>query len=373
MNLYKFKKEFPVSEKFLYFDHAAVGPLPLRSLRAVNNFNEQKLFGNLHWQTWDDVLGEVRNVIAKFISGNEGEIALTCNTSEGLGIIANGVNWEKQDNIVTTDLEFPSSLFTSQNISQRHHIDLRIVKNIDGALPLDEYINVIDKRTKLVVLSHVQFSNGFKTDLRSLSDIAHENGAMVLVDGIQSVGSMPFDVKKERIDFLTTGGYKWLLSPFSVGFLYIKKERLDKIIPSVVGYRSDKEVYNLLFRQLNLSDNARRFEHGHRNFPGFAAMVESLNLLLEVGLKNIKKQIWTLNDRIIEGSEELGIDINTPLSPENRSGIINLNINHPERVEKVLLKQSIVISVRNGVRISPHFYNTLSEVEKLLLLLEKSI
>lgn len=370
MNLDELRREFPVTEKYVYFDHASVGPMPRRSLRAVLELNEQKLMGKLHWDEWEDVLEEAREVIAEFISAKRDEIALTANTTEGLGIVTNGINWGKDDNIVTTDLEFPSSLFACQGVSRRHGAELRVVRNVEGALPLTEYAKAIDEHTKLVVFSHVQFSNGYRTELKELAEIAHARGAMVLVDAIQSLGSMPLDVRREGVDFLSSGGYKWLLSPIGVGFLYVKKERLEDIAPSILGYRSDEEVYDLYYRELSLAESARRFEHGQRNFPGFAGMKESLKLLLQVGLRQVQKRVWGLGDRIVEGAREVGLGTNSSTKAENRSGIVNLKFENPEKAEELLLKEGIVVSARKGIRVSPHYYNTKGEVERFLTTLE---
>lgn len=371
MNLNKLREEFPVTEDYVYLDHASVGPLPRSSCRAVQGLTEDKLLGKLQWEEWEGLLEDTRGVIASFVSAGRDEIALTANTTEGLGIVANGVKWKKGDNIVTTDLEFPSSLFTCQGVARRYGAELRVVRNAGGALPLAEYSKNIDEHTRLVVLSHVQFSNGYRTELRELADIAHDAGAMVLVDAIQSLGSMPVNVRKEKVDFLASGGYKWLLSPMGVGFLYVNKEHLDKITPTILGYRSDEEVYDLYYRELSLAKSARRFEHGQRNFPGFAGMKESLRLLMKTGLKDVQKRVLGLGDLIIKGAKELGFGINSPLSPRNRSGILNLGIENPEKVEAKLLREGIVVSARRGLRVSPHFYNTEEEVERLLSALER--
>ncbi len=373
MNLVKLRREFPVVKKYVYFDHASVGPLPWRSLRAVQNLNEEKLLGKLEWDEWEGALGEARRVIAEFMSAGKEEIALTANTTEGLGIVTNGVKWRKDDNIVTTDLEFPSSLFACQGAARRYGVELRVVRNVRGELPLAEYAKAIDERTRLVVLSHVQFSNGYRTELRELADLAHSRGAMVLVDAIQSIGTMPVNVRKEGVDFLACGGYKWLLSPVGVGFLYVKKEHLDDVVPSIVGYRSDEEVYDLYYRELSLAKSARRYEHGQRNFPGFAGMKESMKLLLHVGLKKVQKRVWELGDRILIGAGELGIDTNSPINASNRSGIVNLQHESPGKAEEELLRMGVVVSARNGIRVSPHFYNTKEEVDRFLSALEELI
>jgi len=264
----------------------------------------EKCDGDLHWGSWEETVEATRNSIAALIGAKAEEVALVHSTSEGVAIIANGLSYEKGDNIVTCDLEFMSNLFPWQALARRHRLELRTVRNCDGKLSMQDFSDAIDERTRIVAVSYVQYSNGFKINLEELSKITHENGAYLLTDAVQAVGQMPVDVAKLEVDFLATSGYKWLLSPISTGFLYVRSELLDVVWPTIVGYRSDEKPFEFGFREFHPAATARRYEDGQLNFPGFAGMKESIALLQEVGIEAICKSVLVLTDRLISGVEQ---------------------------------------------------------------------
>ncbi len=364
------RAQFPVIKRYTYLNHAAVGPLPQRVLDEVSRINQDKGYsGGLHWMDWEDEAEKTRKIIARFINAHPEEIAFTQNTSAGLSIIANGLNWEKTDNIVVNDLEFPSNLFPWQIQAKRHGLVTKTVQQRNEELAMDAFEQEIDSHTKIVAVSHVQFSNGFKVDLQHLSKLAHENGGYVITDAVQSLGQMPINVKKLDVDFLATSGYKWLLSPIATGFLYIKKELIDEIEPSIVGYRTDENHHEFSYRTITPAKNARRFEHGQINFPGIAGMQAAIELLEGYGILNIERRIRELVDVLIAGISELrGLKVLSSLKQEHRNGLVKVGgLENPEEMVAKLKEDNIVISSRaGGLRISPHFYNTEEEIKKLL-------
>jgi len=364
------RAQFPVIKRYTYLNHAAVGPLPQRVLDEVSRINQDKGYsGGLHWMDWEEEAEETRKIIARFINADPEEIAFAQNTSAGLSTIANGINWEKTDNIVINDLEFPSNIFPWQIQAKRHGLVTKTVQQRNEELAIEDFEEQIDRHTKIVAVSHIQFSNGFKVDLQRLSKLAHENGGYVVTDAVQSLGQMPIDVKKLDVDFLATSGYKWLLSPIATGFLYIKKELIDEIEPSIVGYRTDENYHEYSYRTIRPALTARRFEHGQINFPGIAGMRAAIELLDSFGIYNIEKRIRKLVDHLIADISELrGLKVLSSMKPEHRNGIIKVGgLDNPDDVVKKLKEENIVISSRaGGLRISPHFYNTEKEIEQLL-------
>jgi len=364
----RIRSEFPVTKKYAYFDHAAVGPLPARAVEAAKRVMEEKCEGDLHWGSWEETAEAARSSIADLIGARAEEIALVHSTSEGIAIVANGLSYDKGSNIVTCDLEFASNLYPWQALSKRHHLELRVVRNRDGRLEMKDFIEVIDANTKVVAISYVQYSNGFRIDLKELSRIAHENDAYVVTDAVQAVGQMPVDVRDLGVDFLATSGYKWLLSPISTGFLYARQELFDELWPTIVGYRADEEPMKFSYREFRPARTARRYEDGQLNFPGFAGMKESIELLETVGINVVWDRVVSLVDRLIDGlKRNASFRVRSCLDEDSRSGIVNLACRDPDSVAKHLLGKGQVTSVRDGgLRISPHFYNTENEVDKLL-------
>jgi len=368
LNIDLVRSEFPVTSKYVYLNHAAVGPLPTRVLDATKRVIQEKSTGSICWDSWEEHAEAARKSIASLIGSREEEIALTTSTSEGLAIVANGLSYEKDQNIVTTDMEFTSNLFPWQALTKRHGLELRTVRNREASLEMEDFRNVIDAKTKLVAISYVQYSNGFRTDLAELSRIAHEKGAYVATDAVQAVGQMPVNVRDLGVDFLASSGYKWLLSPISTGFLYVRRGLFDELWPTIVGYRSDENLMDYNYRYFKSAQTARRYEAGQLNFPGFAGMREAINLLQNTGLENVQSRILSLIELLRNGLE--GKDtfkIRSSMNEKSRSGILNLACQNPDSIAKRLLKHGIIISVREGgLRISPHFYNTEGEIHKLL-------
>jgi len=368
LDINKIRKEFPVTNKYAYFDHAAVGPLSTRTVQAANHVTEEKCEGDLHWGSWEDTAEETRKSIAVLIGASADEIALVHSTSEGVSIVANGLSYEEGSNIVTCDMEFPSNLFPWQALAKRQGLELRVVRNRDGFLGVEDFAQAIDEETRIVAVSHVQYMNGFRIDLEELSKIAHENDAYVATDAVQAVGEMPVNVSELGVDFLATSGYKWLLSPVSTGFLYVRQELFEELWPTIVGYRADETPMEFHFREFQPAHTAHRYEGGQLNFPGFAGMKESIKLLQEVSVGAIETRILSLIDHLIDGLEgNAKVRVRSCLDESCRSGIVNLACPDPESVAERLLQRGVVVSVRGGgLRISPHFYNTEDEIGKLV-------
>jgi len=293
---------------------------------------------------------------------------LTHSTSEGIAIVANGLTYEKGSNIVTCDMEFMSNLYPWQALAKRHGLQLKAIRNRDGILRMEDFSEAIDSRTRVVAISYVQYANGFRIDLEELSKIAHENDSCIVTDAVQALGQMPVDVSKLGVDFLATSGYKWLLSPISTGFLYVRRELFEELWPTIVGYRSDENSEEFGFREFEPAHTARRYEGGQLNFPGFAGMKESIALLQDVGISTVQTRIHALVDRMIDGlKRNTSVQVKSCLEEAFRSGIVSLACREPNLVAERLLQRGIVISVRGGrLRISPHFYNTEGEIDKLV-------
>jgi len=368
LDVERIRSQFPITRKYAYFDHAAVGPLPSRSVDAAKRVMEEKCEGVLHWGSWEETAEDTRSSIAALVGARVEEIALVHSTSDGIAIVANGLSYGKGDNIVTCDMEFMSNLFPWQSLTKRYRLELRMVRNRDGRLSMDDFRRLINRETKLVAVSHVQYANGFRIDLEELSEIAHENGALLLTDAVQSVGQMPVDVPRLGVDFLAASGYKWLLSPISTGFLYVKLERFNDLWPTIVGYRSDENNHQFGYREFQPAQCARRYEDGQLNFPGFAGMKESITILRDIGLQVVWDRIRLLVNRLVDGLQNnKNARVTSSLEDNTRSGIVNIACRDPEAVAEQLLKSGIVVSVRDyGVRVSPHFYNTEDEVDRLL-------
>ncbi|MGB9741335.1 MAG: aminotransferase class V-fold PLP-dependent enzyme [Candidatus Bathyarchaeia archaeon] len=359
--------QFPITQNKVFLNHAAQSPLPKPVADVVRKYaDEFSNFGTTSIE-WKDC---GKPLFAKLIGARPEEIALVENTSAGLNIAANVLRYPKGSKIVTTDLEYPSVVYPW--LRKGLGVKVEYVKSVDGKILLEDVEKAVDDKTVALAVSHVEYANGFRNDLKALSEIAHEHGAYLIVDAIQSVGALQVNVKRDDVDFLATACYKWLLSPPGCGYLYVKGELIEKFEPPFVGWASVKqEVFDTVnfwdIWHLDLSPTASRFEFGSPSFISFLGAAEAMKMLLGFGMKNIERRIITLTDYLIDAIKGLDLKLQTPEEKQCRSGIINFKVDKPAEVIQRLSQKSIVVSARaNGVRVSPHFYNTEKEIDKLI-------
>jgi len=371
MDLDKLREQFPVTEKAIYLNHAAIGPSPTPVIDECQKWLvHHKTYGDMYFQPMKEqyeLLDEDRRKVGAFIHAKypEEEIAFTYNTSYGLAAIAEAIDWQKGDKIIINDMEYTSNSYTYQALAKKWKLVLDVITNVNGQLPLENFNQKIDESTRLVAISHVQFGNGYRLDLKELSKICHEKNAKIIVDAIQSLGAIPVDVQQQDIDYLAAGGYKWLLGPLGTGFFYIKKEIAETLNPSFIGSMSDADPMNLFHHNYSPGPGAKRFQASLG--PSTLLIAKTIEFLDNIGINNIFRHIMHLTDLIIEFAQsEDCFHLQSPIyNPEQRSGIVNFTCpNGKEIVKKIRkLPKPIAISFREGgLRFSPHCYNTEDEI-----------
>jgi selenocysteine lyase/cysteine desulfurase len=363
----RIREQFPITKNKVFLNHASQSPLPKPVADVLRKYVGD--FSNLGSTLikWED---GGKPFFAELVGAKPKDIALVENTSVGLNIAANVLHYPQGSKVVTTDLEYPSVPY----VWLRKNLGVKVdyVKNVNGKILLSDVEKAVDDETVVIAVSHVEYFNGLRNDLRALSEIAHEHGAYLIVDAIQSAGAVRIDVKRDDVDFLAAGCYKWLLGPPGAGYLYVKDELIEKSEPPFVGWRSvEPEVFETIdfweIWKLRLSETASRFEVGSPSFISFVGATEALKLLLNVGMENVERRILMLTGRLIEAVEDLGLKLQTPEEQQYRSGIVNFKIAEPEEVAENLGSKGIVVSARaHGIRVSPHFYNTKEEIDRLI-------
>jgi selenocysteine lyase/cysteine desulfurase len=367
MDNVQIREQFPITKSKIFLNHAAQSPLPKPVADAIHRYTDDySKFGTslIECDRWG------KPQFANLIGAGSEEIALIENTSVGLNIAASVLHYPPGSKMVTTDLEYPSVVYPwlRKNLGAKVHY----VKSINGKVSLDDMEKAVDDKTVAVAISHVEYVNGFRHNLRVLSEVAHEHGAYLIVDAIQSVGTMPINVKTDDVDFLMAACYKWLLSPSGAAYLYVKDELIEDFEPPYVGWASVKpEVFKTTdfwdIWNLKLSKTASRFEVGSPSTISFVGAAEAMKMLLNCGTENIKRIIIKLTDRLIDSVKDLGLELQTPEQRQCRSGIVNFKIAKPQKITDRLNKKGIVVSARaNGIRVSPHFYNTEEEIDRLI-------
>ena len=359
-----YRDEFPITKSHVFLDHAGVAPASLRVKKVVERFITEAAEAGLgNYRPWMDRVEEIRRNCAKLINADIEEIAFIKNTSHGLSIVAEGFDWKKGDNLLLYEKEFPSNVYPWLNL-QRKGIEVKFVPSRGGKILIEDIERLIDSKTKLLTISSVQFSNGFKIDLKRVGKLCRRKGVLLCVDAIQSLGVVPMNVREFHVDFLAADGHKWLLSTEGAGIFYCRKALAEKLTPPLIGWRSMQNEYDFDHIDFRLKPNALRFEEGSLNIVGIYALGASIDFLLEVGIHRIESRILELGDLIIREAEKRNLKVKTPKRREERGGIVSIAGSFsPIDVKDKLRELGIIVNVRDGaIRISPHFYNTEEEV-----------
>ena len=366
------QKEFPVKTTRIFFDHAKVSPLPQRVRDAVNTFtNDACENGTKNYTKWMEEVERVRGKFAWLINGDVDEVAFVKNTSEGISIVANGLDWNSGDNVVIPDIEFPANVYPWWNL-KRFGVETRMVKSKDGRVVFDDLIEQTDKRTRIVSVSSVECNSGFKNDLNRIGAFCRENSILFCVDAIQSLGVLEMDVKRDNIDFLSADGHKWMLSVEGLGGFYISKNVLEKIYPVTVGWDSVVDAWDFMNYDFTLRPDAKRFEEGSFNTMSIYALGAALDLLQETGIDSIQSSVLSQGDYLMEGLQKRGIKILNSQVQKERSGIISYELKaESKQFSTYMLENNVSLTVRDGLaRLSPHYYNSKDEADRFFDLLD---
>lgn len=367
MNIQAIRGDFPVTGEYTYLDNASLSPFPTPVVKAVEEMlHERSRAGVKAFWGWTEKIDEVKSLLAGLINATPEEIALTQNTSEGINIVANALDWEPGENVVINDLEFFPNYWPWLRL-RKYGVEVRIVHHHNGCITTEDIAKQTDDRTKVIALSNVAWINGLKHDLVEIGALAKQHGAYLAVDGIQSVGTMALDVRQGPVDFLSCGGHKWLFSLLGTGFFYCRKELIHKMEPVYLGWQSSDDRFDYAFREYQLSPTAHRFMHGNTSLAGVFALRAGINYINNIGLDNIENRIRDLTDHLIEQLKKIGIGFLSPLKDKYRSAIVNFLPSNADAVSKAANDQGVIVCVRGGgVRVSPSFYNTEEEIDKLV-------
>jgi cysteine desulfurase / selenocysteine lyase len=361
--------EFPVARRWAYFDHAAVAPLPRRSGDVLRAWTaDQENNGVLAWADNERRLEAIRDRAAALVNAHRDEIAFINSTTHGIGLIAEGFPWREGDTVVTAADEYPSNLYPWMNLESRG-VGLRQVPSRDGRIWLEDLDAAIDRSTRMLAISHVEFATGFRNDLDSLADLCRARGVALFVDAIQGLGPFQIDVQRTPIDFLAADGHKWLLGPESSGLLYIRRDWIDRLRPIGVGWHSVVTSYNAPAAEFRLKPSAQRWEGGSFNMAGLLTFGASLDLFFEWGLDVVARRIADRAEAVRELSASAGWTIHGSPRPADRSAIVVLEREGVDpAASAVALRRDhgVVAACRRGrLRISPHVYNDGSDMERL--------
>ena len=361
----QYAHHFPVRERLIYLNHAAVAPLCKPAADAMKHLADDcTQFGSRHYSEWLDTYEGLRVAAARLIGADRSEIALMKNTSEGIATIAIGLDWKPGDRMVAFREEFPANYYPWKRLEQKGVN----VTWLSVTASLDE-IESAARGAKLLAISFVQFLSGYRAPIQAIGEICHRNQCIYLVDAIQGLGAFPLDVRASHIDALASDGHKWLLGPEGCGILYVNQALQDRVEPVEFGWTNVAGYNDYASRDMALRPDAGRFECGTLNTIGCYGLRASIELLLEVGVGKIAPIVQNLGDRIAEGILSKDYELMGTRTPETGSGIVTFRKPGVSAVEivKKLNAAGISAAPRAGwVRTSPHFYNPPSDIDRLL-------
>jgi cysteine desulfurase/selenocysteine lyase len=362
---------FPVTERAVYLNHAAVSPPPIPTINAVQSqLADVSENGSVNFRNWLAVKENTRRLVAGMLGASPEQVAFMRNTSDGLSTVANGLDWRRGDNLVTFRGEFPSNIYPWLRVRDAFGVELRMCEERDGRIDLEELIRLIDGKTRIVAISQIQFASGFNADLERIGRAARAHDALLVVDVIQALGVVPIDVQSELIDVAAAACHKWLLTPEGVGLLYLSSRARERIQPTLVGWTSvpNPEDYGNFEQGWNKGTLA--WETG----TGPAALIHgleaSLKLLQEVGIHSIQAHLEILTDHLCSRLENTQYKVVSSRRSWEKSQIVC--IRHLAGLSSMdlytrLKKRNIITAPRGDrLRISPHVYNTLEEIDELI-------
>jgi cysteine desulfurase/selenocysteine lyase len=361
----RYAGHFPVRQRLVYLNHAAVSPLCRPAAEAMQRLAADAMEnGSLHYSQWLDTYEELRLAAARLIGAEKSEIALMKNTSEGIATIAMGMNWHSGDKIVAFREEFPANYYPWKRLEQTG-VRVEWLSYLD---PLDR-IDGVCRGARLLAISFVQYLSGHRVDLEAIGEICHRQGCAFLVDAIQGLGAFPVDVRRAHIDALAADGHKWMLGPEGCGILFVSQEFQESVQPVEFGWTNVAGYADYASRDMTLRPDAARYECGTLNTIGCFGLRASIEFLLEVGVAAVSPAVLRLADLVAEGVQAKGYELLGVRSPANAAGIVSFRkagMEAPSIVQKLAVAGVTAAARAGWVRVSPHFYNSPDDIGRLL-------
>ena len=370
--------EFPLDDRLIYLNHAAVSPWPQRSCEAVKAFaDENSRTGAYHYPEWMAKETQLREQLAQLIHAPAtDDIALLKNTSEALSVVAHGLSWQQGDNIIISDEEFPSNRIVWESLQQQG-VSVRPINLANAASAEQALIEAMDAHTRLLAISSVQYASGLRVNLPLLGEACSQRGILFCVDAIQSVGALQTNVEDMQADFVMADGHKWMLGPEGLAFFYSRPTARAQLTLHQFGWHMVEDYLDFNNKNWQLAQNARRFECGSPNMLGIHALSASLSLLLEVGMETVEQQLLDNSRHLfaeIRASDNLQVLSNTT---EGRfAGIALFRHRHIPAADLYaqLMKKGIVCAARGqGVRFSPHFYTDKDKISEAIRIADRMV
>jgi selenocysteine lyase/cysteine desulfurase len=365
---HRIRHRFPIFERLVYINSCSQGALSDSVRQAYQAYLEDWDAKGAPWEYWMERTEAARAAFARLVGADPDEVAVTTSLSAGVSALATGLRYAgRRAKVVLTDYEFPTVGQIWHAQASRGARVVHVPAADDGTIPLEHFERAIDDETLLVSITHVSYRSGSLLDAERIARVAHERGAMVLLDAYQSVGSLPVDARALDVDFLAAGVLKYLLGSAGLGFLYCRRELVERFWPTATGWFADEDVFAMDHRDYSPARTAARFQSGTPPIPPIYAGIAGMELMEEVGIADTREHVNSLNSRLLDGLDELRARVVTPRRPKRRGALICVASLDAPALVAALRREGIVTSSRNGnLRISAHCYNSAEDVDSVL-------
>jgi selenocysteine lyase/cysteine desulfurase len=361
------RHRFPIFQHQVYINSCSQGALSDAVRSAYEQYLEDWDEKGAPWEYWVERQEAARSAFAGLVNATPDEVAVTTSLSAGVSALASGLRYARRSKVVLTDWEFPTigQIWHAQESRGARVAHVSAAEN--GTMPVEHFDQAIDDDTLIVSITHVCYRNGAMIDVPAVVELAHQRGALVLLDAFQAVGSLPLDVKELGVDFLGAGVLKYLLGSAGLGFFYCRRELVERVWPTQTGWFADENIFAMDHTDYSPAPTAARFQSGTPPVPAIYAGIAGIGLMQEIGIAETREHVLGLNAHLLEGLDDLGATVVTPRPPERRGALVCVKSTDANELVATLGRDGIVTSERDGnLRISAHCYNTREDVEAVL-------
>lgn len=365
------RAQFRIFDRNVYLNSCSQGALSTVVEAGLHDYIASWHVGGSPWDVWVQKYEQARAIFARLIGAEHDEVAIVPSASAGINGVASALGFDHRRKVVMGEFEFPTMghVWLAQ---QRRGAQVQFVRAENNAIPVGAYEDAVDDQTLIVPLTQVCFFNGFRSDVARITRLAHERGALLLLDGYQDCGTRPLDVKELDVDFYVSGTLKYLLGPAGVAFLYIRRELIPDLVPTITGWFGQKDPFTFDVKHFDPAPAARRFETGTPPIINLYGAIPGIELLNSIGLEPIAKHIAQLTQALVGEARRLRIRLKTPT--DTVGPLVVLQAQEPEELLARLDARGIIASRRHdGVRVSLHFYNQPTDVDHLLRVLRDNL
>jgi selenocysteine lyase/cysteine desulfurase len=368
----RIRHRFPIFNERVYINSCSQGALSDAVRASYEQYLDDWDEKGAPWEYWVERQEAARAAFAGLVNAAPDEIAVTTSLSAGVSALASGLRFTRRSKVVLTDWEFPTIGQIWHAQEARGARIVHVPQADDGTIPLEHFERAIDDDTLIVSITHVCYRNGAMVDVPAVVELAHERGAYVLLDVYQSIGSLPIDVKELDVDFLGAGVLKYLLGSAGLGFFYCKRELVDKVWPTATGWFADENIFEMDHTDYSPAPTASRFQSGTPPIPAIYAGIAGMELMKEIGIAATREHVLRLHRHMIDGLDDLGAKLVTPRAPEQHGAMLCVKSTDVPALVRALDDEGIVTSERDSnLRISPHAYNTIEDVDAVLAALRR--